>query len=117
MKRVLVLTTILAAGLSSAALAQNPGVLNQQAPNMPAPNQMPAEKVEPDSNLSGPAGPSETGSTNNLSDKLEQSDGVIRPPANASPDITVPAPVPDPGTTPVIRPPGSPGGNQQVVPK
>ena len=117
MKRVLVLTTILAAGLSSAALAQNPGVLNQQAPNMPAPNQMPAEKVEPDSNLSGPTGPSETGSTNNLSDKLEQSDGVIRPPANASPDITVPAPLPDPGTTPVIRPPGSSGGNQQVVPK
>jgi hypothetical protein len=117
MKRVLVLSTILAAGLSTAALAQNPGVLNQQAPNMPAPSQMPAEKVEPDSNLSGTNGPSETGSTNTLSDKLEQSDGVIRPPANASPDITVPAPVPNPGTTPVIRPPGSPGGNQQLDPK
>ncbi|MBO1905606.1 hypothetical protein KHP60_10015 [Microvirga sp. 3-52] len=117
MKRVLVLSTILAAGLGTAALAQNPEVLKQQAPNMPAPNQMPAEKVEPDSNLSGPNGPSETGSTNTLSDKLEQSDGVIRPPANASPDITVPAPVPDPGTTPVIRPPGSPGGNQQLDPK
>jgi hypothetical protein len=117
MKRVLVLSTILAAGLSTAALAQNPGVLNQQAPNMPAPSQMPAEKVEPDSNLFGTNGPSETGSTNTLSDKLEQSDGVIRPPANASPDITVPAPVPNPGTTPVIRPPGSPGGNQQLDPK
>jgi hypothetical protein len=117
MKSVLVLSTILAAGLSTAALAQNPEVLKQQAPNMPAPNQMPAEKVEPDSNLSGPNGPAETGSNKTLSDKLEQSDGVIRPPANASPDITVPAPVPDPGTTPVIRPPGSPGGNQQVVPK
>ncbi len=117
MKRVLVLSTILAAGLGTAALAQNPEVLKQQAPNMPAPNQMPAEKVEPDSNLSGPNGPSETGSTKTLSDKLEQSDGVIRPPANASPDITVPAPVPDPGTTPVIRPPGSPGGNQQLDPK
>jgi hypothetical protein len=117
MKRVLVLSTILAAGLGTAALAQNPEVLKQQAPNMPAPNQMPAEKVEPDSNLSGPNGPSATGSTNTLSDRLEQSDGVIRPPANASPDITVPAPVPDPGTTPVIRPPGSPGGNQQLDPK
>jgi hypothetical protein len=117
MKRVLVLSTILAAGLGTAALAQNPEVLKQQAPNMPAPNQMPAEKVEPDSNLSSPNGPSETGSTNSLSDKLEQSDGVIRPPANASPDIIVPAPVPDPGTTPVIRPPGSPGGNQQLDPK
>jgi hypothetical protein len=117
MKRVLVLSTILAGCFGTAALAQNPGVLNQQAPNMPAPHQMPAEKVEPDSNLSSSNGPSETGSTNNLSEKLQQSDGVIRPPANASPDITVPAPVPEPGTTPVIRPPGSPGGNQQVDPK
>ena len=117
MKRVLVLSTILAAGLGTAALAQNPEVLRQQAPNMPAPHQMPAEKVEPDSNLSGTNGPSETGSTNTLSDKLERTDGVIRPPENASPDITVQAPVPDPGTTPVIRPPGSAGGNQQVDPK
>jgi len=118
MKRVLVLSTILAAGLGSAALAQNPEVLKQQAPNMPAPSQMPAEKVEPDSNLSGQDnGPAETGSTKSLSDKLEQSDGVIRPPANISPDNTVPAPVPNPGTTPVIPAPGSPGGNQQVEPK
>jgi hypothetical protein len=114
MKRVLILSTILAASLGTAALAQNPSVLNQQAPNMPAPSQMPAEKVEPDSNLSGTNGPSSTGSTNNLSDKLQQTDGVIRPPANASPDITVPAPVPEPGTTPVIRPQGN---NQQVDPK
>ena len=117
MKRVLILSTILAAGLSTAAMAQNPQVLQQQAPNMPAPSQMPAEKVEPDSNLSGSNGPSETGSTKTLSEKLEQTDGVIRPPETATPDITVPAPVPNPGTTPVIRPPGSPGGNQQVVPK
>jgi hypothetical protein len=117
MKRVLVLSTILAGCLGTAALAQNPQVLQQQAPNMPAPSQMPAEKVEPDSNLSGSNGPSETGSTRTLSEKLEQTDGVIRPPETATPDITVPAPVPNPGTTPVIRPPGSPGGNQQVDPK
>ncbi|MDP8920186.1 MAG: hypothetical protein M3O00_15110 [Pseudomonadota bacterium] len=114
MKRVLVLSTILAAGLSTAALAQNPGVLNQQAPNMPAPSQMPAEKIEPDSNLSGTNGPAATGSTNTLSEKLERTDGVIRPPENISPDIAVPAP--DTGTTPVIRPPGG-TGNQQVDPK
>ncbi|MBB3017755.1 hypothetical protein FHR70_000795 [Microvirga lupini] len=113
MNRVLVLSTILACCLSTAALAQNPGVLNQQAPNMPAPSQMPAEKVEPDSNLSGTNGPSSTGSTKTLSDKLEQTDGVIRPPETATPDITVPAPVPNPGTTPVIRPPA----NQQIDPK
>ena len=62
-------------------------------------------------------GPAETGSTKTLSDKLEQTDGVIRPPANISPDNTVRPPVPNPGTTPVIPPPGSPGGNQQVEPK
>lgn len=117
MKRVLVLSTILAGCLGTAALAQNPSVLNQQAPNMPLPHQMPAEKIEPDSKLSGSNGPSETGSTNTLSDKLERTDGVIRPPETATPDITVPAPVPNPGTTPVIPPPGSPGGNPRVDPK
>jgi hypothetical protein len=115
MKRVLVLSTILAAGLGTAALAQNPEVLQQRPPNMPAPNQMPAEKIEPNTDGGASNGPSET--TNTLSDKLERSDGVIRPPESATPDITVPAPVPEPNSTPVIRPPGSPGGNQQVVPK
>ncbi|QRM30579.1 hypothetical protein [Microvirga sp. VF16] len=117
MKRVLVLSTILAAGLGTAALAQNPEVLQQQAPNMPPLQKMPAEKVEPNLNGAQPNDPSETGSTNTLSDKLERSDGVIRPPENATPDITVPAPVPDPGTTPVIPPPGSPGGNPRLDPK
>jgi hypothetical protein len=31
--------------------------------------------------------------------------------------MRVPAPVPDPGTTPVIPAPGSPGGNPLVQPK
>jgi hypothetical protein len=34
---------------------------------------------------------------------------VIRPRADATPFMTNPAPVPEPGTTPVIPPPGSPG--------
>ena len=34
---------------------------------------------------------------------------------SACEDLT--APVPDPGTTPVIPPPGSPGGNPQIDPK
>jgi hypothetical protein len=109
MKRVLILTILLASGFTAAS-AQNPNVLQQQAPNMPPPQQMPAEKMEPNE-------PSSTGSTGTLSDKLEKSDGVIRPPETATPDITVPAPVPNPGTTPVIPPPGSPGGDQTVNPK
>ncbi|MCG7391990.1 hypothetical protein MHY87_03630 [Microvirga sp. ACRRW] len=113
MKRILVLSLAMAGGIT-AAMAQNPGVLNQQAPNMPPLQQMPPEKVDPQGNIPSQDPPS-TGST--LSDKLEKSDGVIRPPATATPDMTVPAPVPDPNTTPVIPPPGSPGGNPQVEPK
>lgn len=110
MKRMLIFTLVAAGGFS-AAWAQNPDVLQQQAPNMPPLEQMPAEKIEP------PEDPAATGSTNTLSEKLERSDGVIRPPETAAPDITVPAPEPNPGTTPVIPPPGSPGGNQTVDPK
>ncbi len=115
MKRMLVLSMMLVGGLTTAS-AQNPEVLQQQAPNMPHPKQMPAEKVEPEK--IEPRDPSSTGSTGgNLSEKLERSDGVIRPSENATPDMTVPAPVPNPGTTPVIPAPGDPGGNQQVDPK
>jgi hypothetical protein len=109
MKRMLIFAALLA-GSFTTAQAQNPEVLQQHAPNMPRSENMPAEKIEPNA-------PSVTGSTNTLSEKLEQTDGVIRPPETATPDITVPAPVPNPGTTPVIPAPGSPGGNQQVDPK
>ena len=43
--------------------------------------------------------------------------GVIKPPTGMDPEITVRPPVPNPGTTPVIRPPGSPGGNPTLDPK
>ncbi len=109
MKLMLIFAALLA-GSFTTAQAQNPEVLQQHAPNMPRSENMPAEKIEPNA-------PSVTGSTSTLSEKLEQTDGVIRPPETASPDITVPAPVPNPGTTLVIPAPGSPGGNQQVDPK
>jgi len=50
-----------------------------------------------------------------LTDKLARSDGVLCPPAGVDPDIH--APTPDAGNTPVIPPPGSPGGNPDVRPK
>jgi hypothetical protein len=49
-----------------------------------------------------------------LSDKLGQSNGVICPPDI---DTGMSAPTPDAGNTPVIPPPGSPGGNPNVQPK
>ena len=50
-----------------------------------------------------------------LSDKLAKSDGVLCPPGGVDPEIR--APTPDAGNTPVIPPPGSPGGNPNVRPK
>jgi hypothetical protein len=51
----------------------------------------------------------------NLSDTLARSEGVICPPANLDPAMR--APTPDAGNTPVIPPPGSPGGDPSVRPK
>jgi hypothetical protein len=69
----------------------------------------------------GPQDPRSTGSVGRsdapLSDKLERTDGVIRPPTNIAPDMAVRPPVPNPGTTPVIPPPGTPGGDQSIEPK
>jgi hypothetical protein len=49
-----------------------------------------------------------------LSEKLDQGSGVICPP---DVDPAIKAPTPDAGKTPVIPPPGSPGGDPKVQPK
>ena len=51
----------------------------------------------------------------NLSDHLASSGGVICPPPAVDPAIK--APTPEIGNMPVIKPPGSPGGDQSVQPK
>ena len=53
-------------------------------------------------------------SSKSLSEKLDQGSGVICPP-NVDPAIK--APTPQTGQTPVIPPPGSPGGDPKVQPK
>jgi hypothetical protein len=69
----------------------------------------------------GPQDPRSTGSVGRsnepLGDKLDRTDGVIRPPADIAPDMAVRPPVPNPGTTLVIPPPGSPGGDRSIEPK
>jgi hypothetical protein len=50
-----------------------------------------------------------------LGDKLARSDGVLCPPAGVDPAMH--APTPDAGNTPVIPPPGSPGGDPTIRPK
>ncbi len=69
----------------------------------------------------GPQDPRSTswlsGSSAPLSEKLEITGGVIRPPSDIAPSMAVRPLVPDPGTTPVIPPPGTPGGDPTVEPK
>ncbi len=59
-------------------------------------------------------GCSQPGNSENLSDKLAQSGGVLCP-QNIDPSIH--APTPPTRDKPVIPPPGSPGGNPNVQPK
>jgi hypothetical protein len=58
--------------------------------------------------------PGETGSAN-LSDELSRSRGVICPPPEVDPGIS--AQPRGGGLTPVIPPPGSPGGDPRIIPK
>ncbi|MBV9655097.1 MAG: hypothetical protein JOZ42_11105 [Acetobacteraceae bacterium] len=43
--------------------------------------------------------------------------GIIHPPGTVDPGMTKPAPNAQAFPTPVVPPPGTPGGNQQVIPK
>jgi hypothetical protein len=93
------LAALALSGFATAALAQTPA--QPRDPNMPDPKTVPAEKIRPQE-------PGSTGSTGpSLSDKLQASEGVIRPPETATPDMTVRPPVPNPNSTPVITPPGT----------
>ena len=65
---------------------------------MPDPSGVPAEKMRP----AEPGKPGET-----LSDTLQRQDGVISPKPTGDADIAVKPPVPNPGTTIVIPPPGT----------
>lgn len=61
----------------------------------------------------GPARPAPA--PDNLTGKLAQSGGVICPPAAVDPEMKLPTP--EAGNTPVIPPPGTPGGDSNVQPK
>jgi hypothetical protein len=69
----------------------------------------PGERLQTDG-----AGAPQQKSGEPLSDKLARTDGVLCPP-NVDPEIK--APTPPGGKMPVIPPPGSPGGDQNVQPK
>jgi len=93
------------------ALAQNPQPQNllPTSPNNPTVPIAPLTVAPPPPERIAP-------SDGNLSNRLAQQKGTITPP-NVDPGMTVSPPRNIGTTTPVIPPPGSPGGNQSVIPK
>lgn len=104
MLRTLSLAALIVA--AAPALAQNPQSTAPTNPTVPVapPNNAspPPEKIAP------PQG--------GLSDRLSQQKGMITPP-NVDPGMTVTPPRNSGATTPVIPPPGTPGGNKSIVPR
>jgi hypothetical protein len=106
MTRFLVCCALLLTAAS--ARAQNPQATSPENPsvqvapqNSPSP---PPERVAP------------SGGTT-LSEQLSKGHGMVAPPKNVDPGMTVSPPASTKGRMPVIPPPGSPGGNASVVPK
>jgi hypothetical protein len=100
---------LLATGIAAPHLYAQELQAQVQQPGIAAPNAPGEVPTAPDAGNGKPGEP--------LSDRLSRSHGVIKPPANVDTGIHAPAPEPNPGTTPVIPPPGTPGGDPNVQPK
>ena|SRR5437868_5327884 len=118
MKSALLISSLLlaSAGSAFAQAPPSPSTPAQQTapppPNRPE-NCAPMEKgAHPGA---APEGQTTGQAREPLGDKLARSDGVLCPPAGVDPEMR--APTPDAGKTPVIPPPGSPGGDQTQRPK
>lgn len=97
--------------LVTAAAAQTPP--RQLPPTPPEvmepPNENPAPTPDTSTEGSKPKEP--------LSKELREGEGVIEPPRGVDPKIEKPVPEDFKGKTPVIPPPGEPGGRQDQQPK
>jgi hypothetical protein len=119
-KKSLFLSCVLIA-VSGAAIAQAPPspVTQPARTATPAPARgsndcAPTESMPKEGSIA-PQGTTTGQRSEQLGDKLAKSDGVLCPPAGVDPAMH--APTPDTGNTPVIPPPGSPGGDPTVRPK
>ena len=117
MKHSLLLFSLLMAASGMAAAQAPPAPATppaQTAPPAPANNCAQMQPVPPRGTVA-PEGSTTGQRAEPLGDKLAKSDGVLCPPSGVDPEIR--APTPDTGNTPVIPPPGSPGGDPNVRPK
>lgn len=96
---------LIGTGVAAAQTAQ-PGLGNPG-------NAAPRAPCTPGAGSGGTVGSADSSQT--LSDKLANSNGVICPPTNVDPEMQKPAP--GGGRMKVIPPPGAPGGDPGTVPK
>jgi len=99
--------------LPSAAGAQNP---QPAPPHQDHPTFAPPNAPNPLPEQIAPADRGTAPGNTTLSEKLSEQHGTLKPPS-VDPGINAPMPAPARGTMPVIPPPGTPGGDQRVVPK
>jgi hypothetical protein len=114
-RQPLLLSFLLAAAASTAGAQAPPSPTTPPQATAPAPNQNAACAPSNTRGTPAPDGVTTGQSNEPLADKLSKSGGVLCPPSTA--DSEIHAPTPEGGNTPVIPPPGSPGGNPNVVPK
>jgi hypothetical protein len=110
---VLMMAPVVAAAQAPPAPATPPAQTAPPSPSRAAANCAPQQPSHPGAAV--PEGTTTGQGTQSLGDKLAKSDGVLCPPAGVDPEMR--APTPQGGNTPVIPPPGSPGGDQSVRPK
>ena len=101
-KAALLITVTLSAAVIAASAQTDPTPPGTIEDNKPAQK----DDTKPKSDNSKP-----------LSEKLKESEGVIKPPAAVDPEIRKPPPDTTGEKMPVIIPPGEPGGDQSVQPK
>ncbi len=119
MKHSLFLSCVLMAACGAVSAQAPPTPSTPPAQTAPPPparttNCAPMQPVPPRGTIV-PEGQTTGQSSEPLGDKLARSNGVLCPPAGVDPEIR--APTPDTGNTPVIPPPGSPGGDPKLRPK
>ena len=116
--KLIVMTALFVA--SGAAIAQAPPApatpLQQTAPPAPQRSANCAPTEHSTGSTIAPDGTTTGRSKEPLGDKLAKSDGVLCPPAGVDPEMRAPAPETG-SNTPVIPPPGSPGGDPSIRPK
>ena len=100
---------------AASAFAQAPPSAPQAVPVQGTVRCAPVQPPTPGAGTGAPSQQTTGQSREPLSDRLAQSDGVMCPPNEV--DRQMPKPPPEEGKTPVIPPPGSPGGDPTVRPK